>query len=181
MIFPYLKCAPKLSSGAKGLSETMVEPIPEAWTGIRYVLLFSMSKMTVSLNVSVSFRLAVSVSSTSLSGGTVPSLGSTVQRDFLCACNTRLQVNSEDILGFSFCTCQSPLYFKCLALQNSTSETNIIFLNQSSWVFVGFSFFFFKKQYDSEEQTYNSTFECAVKILYISFLRRQPSSLTSLY
>lgn len=35
MIFPYLKYAPKLSSGAKGLSETMVEPTPEAWTGIR--------------------------------------------------------------------------------------------------------------------------------------------------
>ena len=140
MIFLYLKCAPKLSSGAKGLSETMVEPTPEAWTGIRLVLLFSMSKTTVSLNVSMSFKLAVSVSSTSLSGGTMPSLGSMVQRDFLCACKTRLQVNCEDILGFSFCTCQSPLYFRCLALQNSTSETNI-FLNQSSWVFVGFSFF----------------------------------------
>lgn len=100
-----------------------------------------MSKTTVSLNVSMSFRLAVSVSLTSLSGGTMPSLGSMVQRDFLCACKTRLQVNSEDILGFSFCTCQSPPYFRCLVLQNSTSETNIIFLNQSSWVFVGFSFF----------------------------------------
>ena len=99
-----------------------------------------MSKTIVSLNVSMSFKLAVSVSSTSLSGGTMPSLGSMVQRDFLCACKTRLQVNCEDILGFSFCTCQSPLYFRCLALQNSTSETNI-FLNQSSWVFVGFSFF----------------------------------------
>ena len=140
MIFLYLKCAPKLSSGAKGLSETMVEPTPEAWTGIRQVLLSSMSKTIVSLNVSMSFKLAVSVSSTSLSGGTMPSLGSMVQRDFLCACKTRLQVNCEDILGFSFCTCQSPLYFRCLALQNSTSETNI-FLNQSSWVFVGFSFF----------------------------------------
>lgn len=100
-----------------------------------------MLKMTVSLNVSMSFRLAVNVSWKSVSGGTMPSLGSIVQRDFLCACNTRVQVNSEDILGFSFCTCQSTLYFKWLALQNWTSKTNITFSNQSSWVFVGFSFF----------------------------------------
>lgn len=30
----------------------------------------------------------------------MPSLGSTVQRDLLCTCNARQQVNSEDILGF---------------------------------------------------------------------------------
>lgn len=43
------------------------------------------------------------------------------------------------------------------------------------------AFLFFKKEYDSEEQTYNSTFECSGKILYILFVRWQLSSLTNLY
>lgn len=31
---PYLKCGPRVSAGAKGLSVTMVVPVPTAWTGI---------------------------------------------------------------------------------------------------------------------------------------------------
>lgn len=48
-------------------------------------------------------------------------------------------------------------------------QTFFFFSNQSSWVFVGFSFC--KKQSDSEEQTYNSASERPVRILYISFAR----------
>lgn len=46
---------------------------------------------------------------------------------FVCL-QHKTTVTSEDVLGFSFCTCQSPLYFKWLALRNSTSKTNIIYL-----------------------------------------------------
>lgn len=99
-----------------------------------------MSKMTQSLNVSMSFRLAVSASWISVSGGTMPSLGSIVQRDFLCACNTRVKVHREDILGFSFYRCQSPLHFKWVALWNSTSETNIIFCIKAAGCLLVFLF-----------------------------------------
>lgn len=147
------------------------------WTGIRECCLFSMSKAAVSLNVSVVQVGGVSVSLTSLSGGTMPSLGSMVQRT-LCACKTRLQVNCEDILGFSFCTCQSPHTSDAWQLQNSTSETNIIFLNQSSWVFVGFSFF--QKAIWFWRANLQFTFECS-EDSYIFFIRWQLSSLTNLY
>lgn len=63
---------------------------------------------------------------------------------FVCL-QHKTTVTREDILGLSFCTCQSPLYFKRLALWNSTSKTNIIIFFFKKQLGVCWLFFFFQK------------------------------------
>lgn len=82
----YLKWDCKLSTGSRGLSLTIVVPVPPACTETRVVGLFSMNTFTLSRNSFVSLRFAVTVTDTTDLGGTTPLLGSILQHERFPAC-----------------------------------------------------------------------------------------------
>lgn len=79
----YLKWVPRSRLGANALSLTMVEPVPVADRRTACVWPSWIDTSIFSWKWVVSLRWATTWSSSWLSGGTSPSLGRTLQKDFL--------------------------------------------------------------------------------------------------
>lgn len=107
----YQRYVPSSRLGAKGLSLRIVVPVPVAERGTVCVWLCWTDTSSLSSKTSVSFRCATTLSSSWLSGGTSPSLGSTRQEDLL-----RLWGNRNTIRGHLWSESDE---LACLLLQNA--------------------------------------------------------------